>query len=153
MRFPNRRRKLANLGKHHSSHGVQRQRAQENYHCPHPRCYFSRAAYLVKAMLQKGRYPSGEYIGHTAQKTPEHPQGPEAFLFIDEHILCRRIPDFGKECVDCIVKGMEDHAKDMVFIGGLYREMECLTTNLTAFIPYAFKFPDYAVTGLVKSLC
>ncbi len=102
----------------------------------------------------------GEYIGHTAQKTRESiRKALGGILFIDEAYSLARggEKDFGKECIDCIVKGMEDHAKDMVFIlAGYPREIESfLNTNpgLRSRFPIHLSFPDYTVDELVKIAC
>lgn len=70
----------------------------------------------------------GEYIGHTAHRTREQIKKAQGgILFIDEAYSLSRggEKDFGKECVDCIVKGMEDNAKETIFIlAGYPSEME-----------------------------
>lgn len=99
----------------------------------------------------------GEYIGHTAQRTREQIRKAHGgILFIDEaYSLCRGgDKDFGKECIDCIVKGMEDAARDTVFIlAGYPLEMEqFLRTNpgLRSRFPIHLDFPDYSVSDLIK---
>ena len=99
----------------------------------------------------------GEYIGHTAQKTREHiRKALGGILFIDEAYSLARggEKDFGKECIDCIVKGMEDHAQQMVFIlAGYPKEMEhFLSTNpgLRSRFPIHLSFPDYTIDELVQ---
>lgn len=102
----------------------------------------------------------GEYIGHTAQKTREHMRRAlGGILFIDEAYSLARggEKDFGKECIDCIVKGMEDHAKDVVVIlAGYPGEMErFLRTNpgLRSRFPIHLSFPDYTVDELAQIAC
>jgi stage V sporulation protein K len=102
----------------------------------------------------------GEYIGHTAQKTREHiRKALGGILFIDEAYSLARggEKDFGKECIDCIVKGMEDHARDMVFIlAGYPVEIErFLKTNpgLRSRFPIHLSFPDYTVGELLQIAC
>jgi stage V sporulation protein K len=99
----------------------------------------------------------GEYIGHTAQKTKEHIKRAQGgILFIDEAYSLARggEKDFGKECIDCIVKGMEDRSKDIVFIlAGYPLEMEqFLRSNpgLRSRFPIHIKFPDYTLDELTK---
>lgn len=99
----------------------------------------------------------GEYIGHTAQKTREHiRKALGGILFIDEAYSLARggEKDFGKECIDCIVKGMEDHAADIVIIlAGYPAEMESfLRSNpgLRSRFPIHLEFPDYSVDELVQ---
>ncbi|HHT85125.1 MAG TPA: AAA family ATPase [Firmicutes bacterium] len=102
----------------------------------------------------------GEYIGHTAQKTRENiRKALGGILFIDEAYSLARggEKDFGKECIDCIVKGMEDHAKELVVIlAGYPKEMEhFLDTNpgLRSRFPIHLTFPDYTIDELVQIGC
>ncbi len=99
----------------------------------------------------------GEYIGHTAQRTREQIKKAQGgILFIDEAYSLSRggEKDFGKECIDCIVKAMEDHAKETVFIlAGYPAEMEeFLRTNpgLRSRFPIHLEFPDYTVGELTQ---
>ncbi len=99
----------------------------------------------------------GEYIGHTAQKTKtEIRKAQGGILFIDEAYSLSRggEKDFGKECIDCIVKGMEDNAKETVFIlAGYPLEMEhFLRSNpgLRSRFPIHLDFPDYSLQDLMK---
>jgi stage V sporulation protein K len=115
-------------------------------------------------LLQKGHMVEveradlvGEYIGHTAQRTREQIRKAQGgILFVDEaYSLCRGgDKDFGKECVDCIVKGMEDNAGDTVFIlAGYPVEMEqFLRSNpgLRSRFPIHLDFPNYTVEDLLK---
>lgn len=102
----------------------------------------------------------GEYIGHTAQKTKDHiRKALGGILFIDEAYSLARggEKDFGKECIDCLVKGMEDHAKELVVIlAGYPKEMErFLDTNpgLRSRFPIHLSFPDYTIDELVQIGC
>ncbi len=102
----------------------------------------------------------GEYIGHTAQKTRECIRRAKGgILFIDEAYSLARggQKDFGKECIDCIVKAMEDHAKDMVFIlAGYPKEMKNflnINPGLRSRFPIHLNFPDYTIDELVKIGC
>lgn len=99
----------------------------------------------------------GEYIGHTAQKTKEQVKKAQGgILFIDEAYSLSRggEKDFGKECIDCIVKSMEDRAKETVFIlAGYPQEMEqFLRTNpgLRSRFPIHLEFPDYDLEDLMR---
>lgn len=99
----------------------------------------------------------GEYIGHTAQKTKENiKKAIGGILFIDEAYSLARggEKDFGKECIDCIVKGMEDHAHEMVFIlAGYPLEMEeflRVNPGLRSRFPIHIQFPDYTLDELVQ---
>lgn len=99
----------------------------------------------------------GEYIGHTALKTKEQVKKAQGgILFIDEAYSLSRggEKDFGKECIDCIVKSMEDRAKETVFIlAGYPWEMEqFLRSNpgLRSRFPIHLEFPDYNLTDLMR---
>lgn len=98
----------------------------------------------------------GEYIGHTALKTRELvKKALGGILFIDEAYSLARggEKDFGKECIDCLVKAMEDHKNDFVLIlAGYTEEMETfLQTNpgLPSRFPIQIDFPDYSVDQLI----
>lgn len=97
----------------------------------------------------------GEYIGHTAQKTRDHiKKALGGVLFIDEAYSLARggDKDFGREAIDCLVKGMEDHKDQFVTIlAGYEREMEWfLSTNpgLPSRFPIHVHFPDYDAESL-----
>lgn len=97
----------------------------------------------------------GEYIGHTAQKTREHIQKARGgVLFIDEAYSLARggDKDFGREAIDCLVKGMEDYKDQFITIlAGYEREMEWfLSTNpgLPSRFPIHIHFPDYDASAL-----
>lgn len=98
----------------------------------------------------------GEYIGHTAQKTREHIKSAlGGVLFIDEAYSLARggEKDFGREAIDCLVKGMEDYRNQFIaIIAGYQDEMEWfLSTNpgLPSRFPIHMRFPDYTVTALL----
>ncbi len=98
----------------------------------------------------------GEYIGHTAQKTRDHlKKALGGILFVDEAYALARggEKDFGKEAIDTMVKGMEDHKDQLVLILAGYREeMEwLLQTNpgLRSRFPLHIYFPDYTIQELM----
>lgn len=98
----------------------------------------------------------GEYIGHTAQKTREHiERALGGVLFIDEAYSLARggNKDFGREAIDCLVKGMEDHRNQFVaIIAGYEAEMQAfLATNpgLPSRFPLQLTFPDYTLSSLM----
>lgn len=99
----------------------------------------------------------GEYIGHTALKTREiMKKAMGGILFIDEAYSLARggEKDFGKECIDCLVKGMEDYKNDFILIlAGYTDEIEnFLLTNpgLPSRFPIQVHFPDYSIDQLLK---
>ncbi|MEW5785309.1 MAG: AAA family ATPase [Bacillota bacterium] len=98
----------------------------------------------------------GEYIGHTAQKTREQiKKALGGILFVDEAYSLGRggEKDFGKEAIDVLVKGMEDHRNDFVLVlAGYRREMEqfaCLNPGLSSRFPIQIDFPDYCTKELM----
>jgi stage V sporulation protein K len=98
----------------------------------------------------------GEYIGHTALKTRElMKKAMGGILFIDEAYSLARggDKDFGKEAIDCLVKGMEDKKNDFILIlAGYSEEMEqFLATNpgLPSRFPIQVDFEDYSIDQLV----
>jgi stage V sporulation protein K len=109
-------------------------------------------------MLQRGHIIEveradlvGEYIGHTAQKTREQlRKAYGGILFIDEAYSLARggEKDFGKEAIDCLVKGIEDHRGDVILILAGYRQemVRFLETNpgLRSRFPIHIDFPDYS---------
>ncbi len=99
----------------------------------------------------------GKYVGHTApltQKAINAALG--GVLFIDEAYSLYRGKDdtFGMECIDTLVKGMEDHRDNLVVIlAGYSREMEeFLTANsgLSSRFPNKIEFPDYTAAELLE---
>lgn len=99
----------------------------------------------------------GEYIGHTAVKTRElMKKAMGGVLFIDEaYSLCRGgEKDFGKEAIDCLVKGMEDYRDQFILIlAGYSEEMEqFLETNpgLPSRFPIQVDFEDFSVDQLIQ---
>ncbi|QZA34201.1 AAA family ATPase [Hydrogenibacillus sp. N12] len=99
----------------------------------------------------------GEYIGHTAQKTRELiRRAVGGILFIDEAYSLIRggEKDFGREAIDTLVKGMEDHRDDLIVIlAGYDREMLAFlqaNPGLPSRFPLQIVFPDYRMEELLK---
>lgn len=99
----------------------------------------------------------GEYIGHTALKTRElMKKAMGGILFIDEAYSLARggDKDFGKEAIDCMVKGMEDKKNEFILIlAGYPDEMEqFLATNpgLPSRFPIQVDFEDYSIDQLIQ---
>lgn len=99
----------------------------------------------------------GEYIGHTAQKTREQlRKAYGGILFIDEAYSLARggEKDFGKEAIDCLVKGIEDHRGEVILILAGYRqEMERfleVNPGLRSRFPIHIDFPDYSQQELLE---
>ncbi len=98
----------------------------------------------------------GEYIGHTAQKTRDQiKKSLGGILFIDEAYSLARggEKDFGKEAIDTLVKGMEDHKDNLIIIlAGYVEEMNrFMQTNpgLRSRFPIHINFPDYSTDELL----
>lgn len=118
----------------------------------------------VMGVLSKGHFIEveradlvGEYIGHTAVKTREMiKKALGGILFIDEAYSLARggEKDFGKEAIDALVKGMEDHNDKFVLIlAGYSDEMdEFMETNpgLPSRFPIQIDFPDYSIDELLQ---
>lgn len=99
----------------------------------------------------------GEYIGHTAQRTREVIQRAlGGVLFIDEAYSLARggEKDFGKEAIDHLVKGMEDHRNQLlVILAGYPSEMEFFldcNPGLRSRFPLKVEFPDYTASELME---
>lgn len=105
----------------------------------------------------------GEYIGHTAQKTREQlKKACGGILFIDEAYSLSRggEKDFGKEAIDCLVKGIEDHRQEIILIlAGYQQEMESfLNSNpgLRSRFPIQIDFPNYnhhELLAIAEQIC
>lgn len=98
----------------------------------------------------------GEYIGHTAQKTREQiKKSLGGILFIDEAYSLARggEKDFGKEAIDTLVKGMEDHKDNLIVILAGYKEEmnKFMQTNpgLRSRFPIHVSFPNYSTDELL----
>lgn len=92
----------------------------------------------------------GRYVGHTAPLTNQVLQSAiGGVLFIDEAYSLYRGQDdsFGLECIDTLVKGIEDNRDNLIVIlAGYSDEMEVfLTSNsgLKSRFPNVIEFPDY----------
>jgi stage V sporulation protein K len=99
----------------------------------------------------------GEYIGHTAQRTREQiRKAMGGVLFVDEAYSLGRggEKDFGKEAIDCLVKGMEDYRNEFVLVLAGYRqEMDYfmrLNPGLNSRFPIQIDFPDYTIKELME---
>lgn len=93
----------------------------------------------------------GEYIGHTAQKTRDQiKKALGGILFVDEAYSLARggEKDFGKEAIDAMVKGMEDHRDNLILIlAGYQDEMDWfveVNPGLRSRFPIHIPFPDYS---------
>lgn len=93
----------------------------------------------------------GEFIGHTAQKTRDQvKRALGGILFIDEAYSLARggEKDFGKEAIDALVKGMEDHRDNLILIlAGYHDEMDWFieaNPGLRSRFPIHISFPDYS---------
>ncbi|OPX84292.1 MAG: Stage V sporulation protein K [Pelotomaculum sp. PtaB.Bin104] len=98
----------------------------------------------------------GEYIGHTAQKTREQiKRALGGILFIDEAYSLARggEKDFGKEAIDAMVKGMEDHRDNLILILAGYQDemdwFEDINPGLRSRFPIHIFFPDYSNVELL----
>lgn len=99
----------------------------------------------------------GEFIGHTAQRTREQiRKSLGGVMFLDEAYSLTRggEKDFGREAIDALVKGMEDHKNDFVLVlAGYRREMqEFLESNpgLRSRFPLHVDFADYSTEELLQ---
>ena len=105
----------------------------------------------------------GGYMGHTAMKTQlaiDAALG--GVLFIDEAYSLARGDErdhFGRECIDTLVKAMEDHRDDLIVVlAGYPAEMAVLVDanpGIRSRIGEVIAFPDYAdgeLLHILKSL-
>lgn len=98
----------------------------------------------------------GEYQGNTAIKVKDAiKKAMGGVLFVDEAYSLSNgdNDDFGKEAIDTLVKGMEDHRKDLVVIlAGYKKEMQGLlqsNVGLESRITRIIDFPDYSEDELL----
>lgn len=97
-----------------------------------------------------------EYIGQTAVKTAKKiEEAMGGILYIDEaYSLNPKENSFGKECVDCLIKAMEDHRGDFCCIfAGYPEDMEVLIDSNPGFdsrVKFKIMFDDYSKDELRK---
>ena len=99
----------------------------------------------------------GKYVGHTAPLTTKVMESAiGGVLFIDEAYSLYRGKDdvFGLECIDTLVKGMEDNRDNLlVILAGYSKEMaEFLSANsgLKSRFPNIIEFADYTAEELLS---
>lgn len=99
----------------------------------------------------------GKYVGHTAPLTQKAIQAAlGGVLFIDEAYALYRGGDdsFGLECIDTLVKEMEDHRDNLVVVlAGYSKEMESFlaaNSGLRSRFPNMIEFPDYSGKELLE---
>ena len=103
----------------------------------------------------------GEYIGHTAPKVDKAVRSAlGGILFIDEAYslyqgITGKNADFGKEAIDVLVKGIENHREDLIVImAGYTQEMknmiEKANPGLKSRFPVWLEFEDYSAAELVQ---
>lgn len=96
------------------------------------------------------------YVGQTATKTKEmFDKAKGGILFIDEAYSLNPSPHgFEQECIDTMVKLMEDNREDLLIIfAGYVDEMEEFlqsNTGLKSRIPYLFHFNAYSEAELLE---
>ena len=101
----------------------------------------------------------GTYLGQTAQKTTEvFKSALGGILFIDEaYAITAGNNSYGQECIDTLVKLIEDSRGDIIVIlAGYTKEMkEFLKANsgLESRFPIFVEFPDYSADELFKIGC
>lgn len=97
-----------------------------------------------------------QYVGHTAKKTEEvFRSALGGVLFIDEaYAITNDGSGFGQECVDTLVKLIEDYRGEIVVIlAGYSREMsDFLKANsgLESRFPLRIDFPDYSAAEMFE---
>ena len=98
----------------------------------------------------------GKYVGHTAPLTMKVMKSAlGGVLFIDEAYSLYRGKDdlYGLECIDTLVKGIEDYRDDLIVIlAGYKKEMEVFlsaNTGLKSRFPNIIDFPDYTPEELL----
>jgi len=97
-----------------------------------------------------------QYVGHTAEKTEEvFKSALGGVLFIDEaYAITNDHSSFGQECIDTLVKLIEDYRGEiLVIIAGYSKEMkEFMKSNsgLESRFPLFIEFPDYNAVELCE---
>lgn len=95
-----------------------------------------------------------QYVGHTAQKTEEvFKSALGGVLFIDEaYAITNDKSSFGQECIDTLVKLIEDYRGDtLVILAGYSKEMKAFmksNSGLESRFPLFIEFPDYSADEL-----
>lgn len=95
-----------------------------------------------------------EYVGQTAKKTEEvFKSALGGVLFIDEaYAITNGGSSYGQECIDTLVKLIEDYRGEIVVIlAGYTKEMKGFmkaNSGLESRFPLFIEFPDYSVTEL-----
>jgi SpoVK/Ycf46/Vps4 family AAA+-type ATPase len=99
------------------------------------------------------------YVGQTAEKTTKVVESAlGGVLFIDEAYALKNGPDdtFGQECIDTLVKQMEDHRDDVVIIFAGYsvemREFLRQNSGLESRVPHVVEFEDFDDDALGRIL-
>lgn len=102
----------------------------------------------------------GRYVGHTAPLTMQVVQSAiGGVLFIDEAYSLYRGKDdsFGLECIDTIVKAIEDYRDNLIVIlAGYKKEMNGFlesNSGLKSRFPNIIDFKDYTAQELVQISC
>lgn len=95
-----------------------------------------------------------EYVGQTAKKTEDvFKSAMGGVLFIDEaYSITNGGSSFGQECIDTLVKLIEDHKGEIIVIlAGYSKEMNDFmksNSGLESRFPLRIDFPDYSVSEL-----
>lgn len=95
-----------------------------------------------------------EYVGQTAKKTEDvFKSAIGGVLFIDEaYSITNGGSSFGQECIDTLVKLIEDHKGEIIVIlAGYSKEMNDFmksNSGLESRFPLRIDFPDYSVSEL-----
>ena len=97
-----------------------------------------------------------EYVGQTAKKTEDvFKSAIGGILFIDEaYSITNDGSSFGQECIDTLVKLIEDHKGELIVIlAGYSKEMKDFmkaNSGLESRFPLRIDFPDYSASELYE---
>jgi len=97
-----------------------------------------------------------EYVGQTARKTEEvFKSALGGVLFIDEaYAITNDGSSYGQECIDTLVKLIEDHHGEiLVILAGYSKEMDHFmkaNSGLESRFPLRIEFPDYSAEELFE---
>lgn len=104
-----------------------------------------------------------EYVGQTAARTAKVIESAlGGVLFIDEAYALKQGKDdgFGQECIDTIVKEMEDHREELVVIFAGYsaemRDFLRQNSGLESRVPHVIEFEDFddeALGAILDAFC